>query len=38
MLALNRSNVVENKDYLQTEAFMDAIDQHFQVEWGKIMA
>ena len=29
ILALNINDVKENKDYLQTEAFMDAIDQHF---------
>ncbi len=29
MLALNTSKVAEGKDYLVTEAFMDAIDAHF---------
>lgn len=29
MLALNTSKVTEGKDYLITEAFMDAIDAHF---------
>lgn len=37
ILALNTNQVKEGKDYLSTEAFMDAIDAHFQVEWGKIM-
>ena len=38
MLALNRNDVKENKDYLQTEAFMDAIDKHFQKKWAKYVA
>jgi isocitrate dehydrogenase len=38
MLALNRNDVKENKDYLQTEAFMDAIDKHFQKKWAKHVA
>ena len=38
ILALGRSDVKEGKDYLVTEAFMDAIDQQFQAEWSKIMS
>lgn len=38
ILALGRSDVKEGKDYMVTEAFMDAIDQHFQEEWSKIMS
>ena len=38
LLALNRNDVKENKDYLTTEPFMDAIDKHFQKKWAKIVA
>jgi len=38
ILAKNTNNVKEGTDYLVTEAFMDAVDQHFQIEWSKIMA
>ena len=37
ILATGRSNVKEGQDYLVTEAFMDAVDAHFQAEWSKIM-
>ena len=37
ILALNKNDVKEGKDYLITEAFMDKIDAHFQESWGKIM-
>jgi isocitrate dehydrogenase len=37
ILALNTNNVKEGRDYLVTEAFMDAVDAHFQAEWAKIM-
>lgn len=38
ILALNRNDVKEGKDYLITEAFMDKIDQMFQKEWAEIMS
>ena len=38
ILALGRSDVKEGKDYMVTEAFMDAVDQQFQAEWSKIMS
>ena len=38
ILALGRSDVKEGKDYMVTEAFMDAVDQEFQAEWSKIMS
>jgi isocitrate dehydrogenase len=37
ILALGRNDVKEGTDYLVTEAFMDAVDQHFRAEWSKIM-
>jgi len=37
ILAKNTNNVKEGSDYLVTEAFLDAIDAHFQADWGKIM-
>lgn len=37
ILATGRNNVKEGQDYMVTEAFMDAIDAHFQAEWSKIM-
>ena len=38
ILAKGTNNVKEGADYMVTEAFMDAIDKNFQVEWSKIMA
>lgn len=38
ILALGRNDVKEGTDYQVTEAFMDAIDRHFQQEWSKIMS
>lgn len=38
ILAKGTNKVEEGKDYLVTEAFMDAVDQHFQAEWSKIMS
>jgi len=38
ILNLGRSDVKENKDYLVTEAFMDAVDVKFQQKWSKIMS
>lgn len=37
ILALNKNDVKEGSDYLNTEAFMDKIDANFQESWGKIM-
>ena len=37
ILATGRNNVKEGQDYMVTEAFMDAVDAHFQAEWSKIM-
>lgn len=36
ILALNKNNVKENVDYLNTEPFMDAIDKQFQKKWAKV--
>ncbi len=38
ILVLNSTKLKEGKDYLVTEAFMDAIDVNFQKEWSKIVA
>ncbi len=38
ILALGTNKVKEGTDFLVTEAFMDAIDEHFQAEWSKIMS
>ena len=38
ILVKGTSKVAEGSDYLVTEAFMDKIDQNFQIEWSKIMA
>ena len=38
ILAKGTNKVEEGKDYLVTEAFMDAVDAHFQAEWSKIMS
>lgn len=38
ILATGRSDVKEGKDYLVTEAFMDAVDKNFQEKWSVIMA
>ena len=38
ILALGHSKVKEGTDYQVTEAFMDAVDANFQVEWAKIMS
>lgn len=37
ILALGTNKVKEGTDYLVTEAFMDAVDANFQIEWAKIM-
>ena len=37
-LVKGTNKVTEGTDYLVTEAFMDKIDQNFQIEWAKIMA
>ena len=38
ILACGTSNVKEGKDYLVTEAFMDAIDKNFRVKWDRLNA
>jgi len=38
ILVKGSNKVVEGEDFLVTEAFMDAIDKNFQIEWSKIMA
>ena len=38
ILAKGTNKVEEGKDYIVTEAFMDAVDAHFQIEWSKIMS
>ena len=38
ILAKGTNKVEEGKDYIVTEAFMDAVDAHFQAEWSKIMS
>jgi isocitrate dehydrogenase len=38
ILVHNTTKLKEGKDYLVTEAFMDAIDVNFQKEWSKIVA
>jgi len=38
ILSLGTNQVKEGTDYVVTEKFMDSIDEHFQVEWSKIMA
>jgi isocitrate dehydrogenase len=38
ILALGTNQVKEGKDYLVTEAFMDAVDAKFQVKWSQIMS
>jgi len=38
ILVKGSNKVVEGVDYLVTEAFMDKVDQNFQIEWAKIMA
>jgi len=38
MLALGTGNVKEGTDYVVTEKFMEAVDEHFQAEWSKIMS
>lgn len=38
ILALGTNKLKEGTDFLVTEAFMDAIDEHFQAEWSKIMS
>lgn len=38
ILVHNTTKLKEGKDYLVTEAFMDAVDVNFQKEWSKIVA
>ena len=38
ILALGTNQVKEGKDYLVTEAFMDAVAAKFQAKWSKIMS
>jgi isocitrate dehydrogenase len=38
ILVKGSSSVKEGSDYLVTEAFMDKVDQNFQLSWGQIMA
>jgi len=38
ILVKGSNQVIEGTDYLVTEAFMDKVDQNFQIEWAKIMA
>jgi len=38
ILHTGRSDVKDGKDYLSTEAFMDAIDVTFKAKWNKIHA
>ena len=37
ILVKETTKVTEGKDYLVTEAFMEAIDKNFQKEWAKIV-
>ena len=38
ILARGTNKVEEGKDFMVTEAFMDAVDAHFEAEWSKIMS
>lgn len=38
ILALNKNDVKEGKDFKNTEEFMDEIDKQFQKDWAKILA
>lgn len=38
ILALGTNKVTEGKDYVVTEAFMEAVDNKFQAQWSKIMS
>jgi len=37
ILVKGTTKVKEGKDYLVTEAFMEAVDANFQQEWAKIV-
>lgn len=38
ILVKGTNKVKEGKDFLVTEAFMEAVDKNFQAEWSKIMS
>jgi isocitrate dehydrogenase len=37
IVALNRSNLTEGKEYVVTEKFMEEVDKRFKVQWAKVV-